>query len=192
MNDGSTDSSLDIIKELDVKYINHLVNLGAGGALQSGFEFIKKLDNIDALITFDADDQHAVEDAIAFAEEITKCNEDIIFGSRFLEHSKNIPFFKRLVLSIVTFVTNHICNVSLTDAHNGLVAYKTRCLSEISINIDGFGYASQIVSNVSNKSIKYKEMPTNISYTKYSMNKGQKISNGFLIIEDLIKNKFSK
>lgn len=192
VNDGSIDSSLDIIKELDVKYINHLVNLGAGAALQSGFKFIKNLNIIDALITFDADGQHSVDDAIAFAEEITECTEDIIFGSRFLEHSKNIPYFKRLILSIVTFLTNLICKVNLTDSHNGLVAYKTRCLKDISISIDGFGYASQVVSNVSNKGIKYKEMSTNISYTKYSIKKGQKISNGFLILEDLIKNRYIK
>ena len=35
------------------------------------------------LITFDADGQHLVDDAVAMAKEILICDEGIIFGTRF-------------------------------------------------------------------------------------------------------------
>ena len=94
VNDGSSDSSLDVLNQLDVVVINHLLNLGQGAAISTGINFFKNLKNVNAVITFDADGQHSVEDAVAFAREISICKEDIIFGSRFLKHKMNISQFK--------------------------------------------------------------------------------------------------
>ena len=43
VNDGSTDSTLEVIKHLDVIVINHALNLGQGAAISSGLKFIKDL-----------------------------------------------------------------------------------------------------------------------------------------------------
>jgi len=187
VNDGSTDSTLDILNNLDVTVINHLLNLGQGAAISSGFNFIKELANTKAVITFDADGQHSVDDAIKFANEIVKCKENIIFGSRFIRHSNNVPAFKRLVLRIVTFITNILTRMHLTDSHNGLKAYKVEALKNFSINIDGFAFESEIINIVSKNKITYKELPTNTIYTEYSKNKGQKLRNGLIILEDIFK-----
>jgi len=187
VNDGSTDSSIDVIKDLDVIAINHLLNLGQGAAISTGINFIKTLNNADAVITFDADGQHSIEDAIAFADEIIKCEENIIFGSRFLNHRMNIPPMKRFVLSFITFVTNKIMKMSLTDTHNGLKAYKKNILKYIKIEIDGFAFESEIIKIVSKNKISYKELPTNTIYTEYSKNKGQKLRNGLIVLEDIYK-----
>ena len=192
VNDGSTDKTTDILKSSNVETLNHEINLGAGAAISSGFEAIKRKKNIEALITFDADGQHSTEDANDFAHEIISCSEDVIFGSRFIKHSKNIPRVKKIILSIVTFISNRITKIKLTDAHNGMNAFKTSCLDRILINIDGFGFATQIVNSVAKNSLSYKEMPTNIKYTDYSIKKGQRIFGGFLILEDLFKSRGRK
>ncbi len=187
VNDGSTDSTLDKLNNLDVIVINHLLNLGQGAAISSGFNFIKDLANAKAVITFDADGQHSVEDAIKFANEIIRCRENIIFGSRFIKNSSNIPPFKRLVLRIVTFITNKLTRMHLTDSHNGLKAYKVEALKNLSISIDGFAFETEIINIVSRYKITHKEMPTNTIYTEYSKNKGQKLRNGLIILEDIFK-----
>lgn len=187
INDGSTDSTLEVLNELDVITISHFLNLGQGAAISTGINFIKNLDNATAVITFDADGQHSVEDAVNFANEIIGCKEGIIFGSRFLEHKKNIPPLKRSVLSLVTFITNKLTKMNLTDTHNGLKAYKKNILKNITITIDGFAFESEIINIVSRNKISYKEMPTNTIYTEYSKNKGQKLRNGLIILEDLFK-----
>jgi polyprenyl-phospho-N-acetylgalactosaminyl synthase len=192
VNDGSTDSTLEVIKHLDVIVINHALNLGQGAAISSGLKFIKDLENISAVITFDADGQHSVRDAVSFANEIIGCKEDVIFGSRFLEHKLNIPTLKRFVLSLVTFITNKLTKMNLTDTHNGLKAYKKSALKDIDITIDGFAFESEIINIVSRKKISYKEMSTNTLYTDYSKNKGQKLRNGLVILEDLFKSSNSK
>ena len=82
--------------------------------------------------------------------------------------------------------------MNLTDTHNGLKAYKKSALKDIDITIDGFAFESEIINIVSRKKISYKEMSTNTLYTDYSKNKGQKLRNGLVILEDLFKSSNSK
>ena len=192
VNDGSTDSSKEILQSLDIITLNHSINLGQGAAISTGFKYIQKLEHADAVITFDADGQHSYNDAIAFAEEILNCKEEIIFGSRFIDNKSNVPFIKKVVLSIVVAFTNRLSKINLTDAHNGLKAIKKTCLDKIDIDIDGFGFESQIIHQVSMKGILHKEMPTHTKYTNYSKNKGQKLINGLIILEDLFKSRTNK
>ena len=192
VNDGSTDSTQDIIDNLEVINIKHLLNLGQGAAISTGINFIKDEAEAKALVTFDADGQHSVDDALNFANEIISCEEDVIFGSRFIKHKENIPAFKRFILKFVTIVTNRLTKMKLTDSHNGLKAFKSSCLEKIVIDIDGFAFESQIINLVSKSNLKYKEMPTNTIYTEYSMKKGQKLRNGLIILEDLFKSTKSK
>ena len=60
-------------------------------------------------------------------------------------------------------------------------------LRHINVTIDGFAFESEIINIVSRNNISYKEMPTNTIYTSYSKNKGQKLRNGLIVLEDLFK-----
>lgn len=188
VNDGSTDDTLSILKNFDIKIINHPINIGVGGAFQTGFKYIliNHKDCIGA-ITFDADGQHKVKDAIKIADELINTEYEIIFGSRFLGHEYKIPFIKRFVLRFVSVITNFFTGIKLTDAHNGLKGFKTSAINKIDIRLDGYAYETELIRQVSEKSISYKESSTDIEYSDYSKKKGQNILNGFIIIEDLLK-----
>jgi polyprenyl-phospho-N-acetylgalactosaminyl synthase len=187
VDDGSTDNSYDLLLKKDITLIKHPINLGVGAAITSGFELVKKLENAFAAITFDADGQHSIDDAKEFAEAILDCEEEIIFGSRFLGNEKNIPFIKRYVLKTATFITNIITGTKLSDTHNGLKAIKKSCIKKLDLDINGYAYESQFIYQVSKRRISYRELSTNTIYTAYSMSKGQSLRNGFIIIEDIIK-----
>ena len=177
---------------MDVTLLNHSINLGQGAAISTGFKYIQNLMNAKAVVTFDADGQHSVEDAKTFAKEILSCDEEVIFGSRFIKNKANVPFLKKIALSIVVLFTNRFSRTKLSDAHNGLKAIKKDSLKKIDITIDGFGFESQIIHQVSKKNMTYKELPTNTIYTSYSKNKGQKLINGLIILEDLFKSRGTK
>ena len=176
VNDGSTDNFNESTEGLNITVLNHEINLGVGAAVQTGFEYVCKKPSAHAVITFDADGQHSVHDAVSIAEAINKSSEGIIFGSRFIEHHNNIPFIKRIVLMIIAKITTCVTGVNLTDAHNGLKAYTVNTIKE-----------SELIKEVSLKNISYKEISTDVKYTNYSISKGQKLSDGLLILEDLLK-----
>ena len=179
VDDGSYDNTRNILETLDVYYLRHYLNLGQGAAISTGLQFISKIKGAKAVITLDGDGQHDNKDVIKFAEEILKCEKEIIFGSRFLEHSQNIPIVKRLILKIICYITNKVSKVQLSDVHNGLKAIKVDSIEKINITIDRYGFESQIIHSVGKNNISYKELPTNVRYTTYSKKKGQKIQDGF-------------
>ena len=187
INDGSNDKTLEIINDLDIKILSHEINLGVGAAVQTGFDYVSNIPDAKAVITFDADGQHLVDDAIAMAKEILICDEGIIFGTRFPKHSKNIPKVKRIVLKLIAKITDLVTGVTLSDAHNGLKAYKVSTIKELELQFSSYSYESELITQVAKKKIDYKEMSTDIKYTSYSIKKGQKLLNGLLIIEDLLK-----
>tara|TARA_B100000795_G_scaffold269816_1_gene260539 strand:+ start:1551 stop:2237 length:687 start_codon:yes stop_codon:yes gene_type:complete len=187
IDDGSTDNSYDLLLKKDVTLIKHPINLGQGAAITTGFEYVKKIENAFAVITFDSDGQHSVDDAKEFAKTILNCEEEIIFGSRFLGNEKNIPLIKRNVLKIATFITNIITGMNLSDTHNGLKAIKKSCIKKLDLDINGYAFESQFIYQISKRKISYRELPANIIYTDYSISKGQSIRNGFIIIEDIIQ-----
>ena len=187
INDGSNDKTLETINDLDIKILNHEINLGVGAAVQTGFDYVSNIPGAKAVITFDADGQHLVDDAVAMAKEIMICDEGIIFGTRFPKHSKNIPKVKRIVLKLIAKITDLVTGVTLSDAHNGLKAYKVSTIKELELQFSSYSYESELITQVAKKKIDYKEMSTDIKYTSYSIKKGQKLLNGLLIIEDLLK-----
>ena len=187
INDGSNDKTLEIINDLDIKILSHEINLGVGAAVQTGFDYVSNISDAKAVITFDADGQHHVDDAVAMAKEILICDEGIIFGTRFPKHSKNIPKVKRIVLKLIAKITDLVTGVTLSDAHNGLKAYKVSTIKELELQFSSYSYESELITQVAKKKIDYKEMSTDIKYTSYSIKKGQKLLNGLLIIEDLLK-----
>ena len=186
VNDGSFDDSKKILENLNVILLNHPINLGQGAAIKTGLDYINRYTDADALITFDADGQHSIDDAINFAEEISKTEKDIIFGSRFIEDDSNVPIFKKIILKTATLLTNILLSVKLTDTHNGLKAIKTKVLDKIEISIDSYAFETELILEVAKKKIKYMELPTSIQYSEYSKQKGQSILNSIRIFEDII------
>ncbi|WP_034499608.1 glycosyltransferase family 2 protein, partial [Actinomyces sp. S6-Spd3] len=65
VDDGSSDNSIEEALAAGVTVAAHPINLGQGAALQTGFSYV--LENTDAkyVVTYDADGQHRVEDALA-------------------------------------------------------------------------------------------------------------------------------
>ena len=188
VNDGSTDKTIKELKGSNITLINHPLNLGVGAAIQTGFQFIlTHCKDAIGIITFDADGQHDVNDALQIAENLITGSEDIIFGSRFLGHQENVPFIKRTALRAVNKITNFLTSVNLTDAHNGLKGFRKSTIKEINLEINGYAYETEIIMQVKKNKLSYKEIPTNIIYTDYSKKKGQKLLNGLIILEDLLR-----
>src|SRR5699024_5302507 len=59
INDGSTDSTSKILSENNIEHIDLLLNLGIGGAVQTGYMYAEKM-NYDIAVQFDGDGQHDI------------------------------------------------------------------------------------------------------------------------------------
>jgi polyprenyl-phospho-N-acetylgalactosaminyl synthase len=191
VDDCSSDNTYETASQFcDV--VRHPINLGQGAALQTGIDFC--LDQgAQAIVTFDADGQHSLEDAVKMLDLLDLNTPMAICGSRFLGvKSTNIPLKKVLVLKAATIFTRFITGVRVTDAHNGLRAINKKALSLIRIRQNRMAHATEIIQQIGKEKIKYIEYPTKILYSSYSMAKGQKITNIVNIILELVIGGISK
>jgi glycosyltransferase involved in cell wall biosynthesis len=192
VDDGSSDSTATLACEAGATVVCHPINLGQGAALQTGIDFALQ-SGAAIIITFDADGQHRIEDALTLARAVAQDEADIVCGSRFLGvESATMPKAKRLTLKLAALFTRFSSGVPVTDAHNGLRAISRNAAKKIRITQNRMAHASEIISQIKALKLRYKEYPVQILYTDYSIAKGQKISNAINILIDLLFGRISK
>ena len=198
VDDGSTDQTGHLAQAAGAEVITHFLNRGKGEELKTGINFALN-SGADLIVTFDADGQHDAQDISRITEPLLLGQVDVVLGSRFLNlqpktynlKPNNIPWFRVLVLKTATFFTRLYTGLKITDTHNGLRAFSRLAVQKIEIKHDGMAHASEIIEQIKKHQLKFKEVPVNINYTAYSLEKGQKLTNSFRIIWDLIIGKIS-
>lgn len=193
VDDGSRDSSAREISKSGARLVRHAINQGQGAALQTGIEYALQDPEAKYFITFDADGQHSLSDALTMLDYIRRHKVDIVLGSRFLGEVKNISQMKKVVLKLAVLFSNTTTGVRLTDAHNGLRVLNRHAAENINITMSGFAHASEIIHRIADLKLRYAELPVTITYTDYSKAKGHNpLMNAVNISFDLLLNKISK
>jgi glycosyltransferase involved in cell wall biosynthesis len=193
VDDGSDDGCLAHLEGLPVHYLRHPLNLGQGAGLQTGT--IYSLEQGAGLIVhFDADGQHPVDQIPSLLEPIRLGEADVVLGSRFLKRSdlELVPVKKRIALRLGIIVSGLLTGVWLTDTHNGFRALSASAARKIDLRENRFAHATEFLDHLRLQRLRYREIPSTIRYTAYSIRKGQPISNGLDIILDLLLRKVMK
>lgn len=84
VNDCSSDNTIKVLKENGATYVDCPVNLGIGGAVQTGYRYAVEND-YDIAIQVDGDGQHDVSYVQAMVDVINSKEADIVIGSRFVD-----------------------------------------------------------------------------------------------------------
>ena len=163
-NDGSTDNTGIIAKNMGAIVVNHERNLGYGAGIKSLFLKAREL-GIDVLVTLDADGQHRAEDVDAVLEPIRKHESDIVIGSRFLDQNQQqIPSYRKAGIKIITKLANTTLDKTITDSQSGFRAYNAKVLSEIIPLEHGMGVSNEILIKANRKGFTISEVPIVVSY----------------------------
>lgn len=185
VDDGSSDSSYEKIKNLECTTIRHSQNFGQGAALQTGMSFAKLNPNLEFFVTFDSDGQHQVANIESVLTPVIKDEVDIVFGTRFQDDLTKFTFFKKIILKLAVKYTQLSTGVALTDTHNGFRAFNRVSIEKIELNFPGMTHASEFVGKAGENNLRIKEVPVHVLYTKYSKRKGQSLWNAINILTDL-------
>jgi polyprenyl-phospho-N-acetylgalactosaminyl synthase len=185
IDDGSTDGSAEIALAAGATVLRHVVNLGQGAALQTGFDYVLRHTGAQLAVTFDADGQHLVEDAVRMVERARSTAVDIVLASRFTGNTEAMPRTRRLVLRGGLWFTRLTAKLDVTDTHNGLRVLNRTALSRIRLDLPRMAYASELLGAIVPNGLTYAEEPVTVLYTEYSRAKGQRNSNSLNILFDL-------
>ena len=84
INDCSTDETPDVCRKYDLNHVNLSVNLGIGGAVQTGYIYACQ-NGYDVAVQFDGDGQHDAAYLEQMAQKLSESGSDMVIGSRFIE-----------------------------------------------------------------------------------------------------------
>jgi polyprenyl-phospho-N-acetylgalactosaminyl synthase len=191
VDDCSDDGTSAAAGTAGATVLRHPINLGQGAALQTGIRYALG-QGAAFIVTFDADGQHRVEDIGVLIETQARAGTDVVLGSRFLGSTQNIPPLRRLMLKLVILFARATGGPRLTDAHNGLRLFTRRAAAALRITQNRMAHASQITEQIQRLGLTVTEAPVTILYTDYSLNKGQKLSNAFTILSELLVARLNK
>lgn len=186
IDDGSTDASAEVARAAGARVLQHPINLGQGAALQTGISYASRQPGARYLVTFDADGQHRVADALEMIDAAEAGGYAIVFGSRFLDDRTNPGWLKRVILKTAVRVTNMTTGLRLTDAHNGLRVIRVDAARLIELEQDRMAHATEIVLKLGRTGLPWTEHPVELLYTDYSKAKGQSVLNSVNILVDLL------
>jgi glycosyltransferase involved in cell wall biosynthesis len=185
VDDGSTDDTAEVAHREGAWVVRHLLNCGQGAALQTGIDFALAR-GAGAVVTFDADGQHAPEDIDRLLEPVLSREADVALGSRFLGRTEGMPLGRRAVLKLGVLFTRVFSRIRVTDTHNGLRAFSRTAAGQIRITQNRMAHASEILDQVRELGLRYVEVPVTVRYTEGTLAKGQSSWNAVKIVGQLV------
>lgn len=188
INDGSTDRTAEIAQRQGAKVISHSINCGLGAALSTGLEYLKrnKPKEIEGVITFDADGQHLVIDALKVVMPILEKKADFAVGSRLREPTLRMPLFRQLGNRFLNLLILIFWGIKTSDSQSGLRALSSRALKIIQLKATGYEVSSEFFKEIARHKLSFTEIAISPVYTQHSLNKGQNFSQALHTIRSFL------
>lgn len=119
INDCSTDKTSQVANNANVQVIDLPINLGIGGAMQTGFKFAKQ-NNYDLAVQMDGDGQHPPREFQKLIDGYQLTKSNVIIGSRFLDNEGfQSSFLRRVGIKYFHWLNRLFTGKSVYDITSG-------------------------------------------------------------------------
>lgn len=175
VDDGSFDGTTEALRRFNhprVKIFYHAKNQGKGAALRTGFQQAQG----EIVIVQDADLEYHPNDYPLLLEPILNNKADVVYGSRFVgSQAHRVVFFWHMVGNkLLTFFSNMLTNINLTDMETGFKVFKKSILDQIHLEENRFGFEPEITAKIAR--LKCRIYEVGISYAGRTYEEGKKIT----------------
>ncbi len=175
VDDGSTDGTREILRELDgrdgVRVYLQPVNQGKGAAVAVGFRYATG----DVVVVQDADLEYDPMEYLKLLAPITQGHADVVYGSRFLGGgARRVLYFWHTVGNrFLTLTSNMFTNLNLTDMETCYKMFRREVVQSMRIESRRFGIEPEITAKIARRGYRVFEVP--ISYYGRTYEEGKKI-----------------
>ncbi len=190
VDDGSKDDTANIAKQNGAVVIQHVINIGAGGATATGLSYAQQ-QGFDIACTMDADGQHSSEDVVEGIDQLISQQADLLIGSRLIddEGMSKIKILGNKGLSIITYL---LFGTNTTDSQSGLRIFSRKAIEQLKWKTSGYEFCSEMLWRAKQEKLIIGEYPIKAIYTDYSKAKGQNNWNAINIVKSLIKRRITE
>jgi glycosyltransferase involved in cell wall biosynthesis len=163
VNDGSTDSTADRIRDLDgVHVLQHTENLGKGAAIQTGFSQAAQV--ADWAITIDADGQHDPRDALKLIRAIPENMRPIVVGKREGMAGTHVPWTSRFGRGFSNFWVYLSGGPRITDSQSGFRIYPLPEAMDLNVTAKRYQFEVEVLVKAGWRKIPVIEAPVHVRY----------------------------
>ncbi len=166
-------------------FLRHVRNGGKGAAVRSALAHADG----EISVIHDADLEYHPRDLVRIVKVFVEEQADAVFGSRFAggEARRALLFRHEVGNRFLTFVTNLITNVNLTDMETCYKAVRTNLLKSIPLFSDDFRIEPELTIKLAKREARIFEVP--ISYSGRTYQEGKKIGwrDGFRALAAMLR-----
>lgn len=135
VDDGSSDSTLEVCKRAQVPVIHLRKNLGIGGAVQTGY-ILADRQGYDLAIQFDGDGQHDILSLPDLLRPLLEGQADMTVGSRFVGSSSDFKSTgpRRMGIGILSWAVRLASGLKIYDVTSGYRACKRDLIKHFALD----------------------------------------------------------
>jgi glycosyltransferase involved in cell wall biosynthesis len=159
-------------RKIEWKYLKHDTNQGKGTAVRTALAQA----TCEISVIHDADLEYHPEDLLRIVEVFVKEKADAVFGSRFAGgNARRVLFYQhQLGNELLTFLSNAVTNLNLTDMETCYKAVRTRLFKSIPLVSNDFRIEPELTIKLAKRKVRIFEVP--ISYSGRTYQEGKKIN----------------
>lgn len=179
VDDGSDDGTREILERLSqdagssdrLRIFFHDRNQGKGAAVRTGIAHATG----DWILIQDADLEYDPQDYPVLLGPLLDGRADVVYGSRFLDGAHGTRYFQHYLANrFLTFVSNLMTGLKLSDMETGYKVFRRDVLDGIRLRSNRFEIEPEITAKVARRGYRICEVP--ISYNSRSYQEGKKIT----------------
>ncbi|HET9595932.1 MAG TPA: glycosyltransferase family 2 protein [Anaeromyxobacteraceae bacterium] len=164
VDDGSSDATSDVAARLGARVLRCPVNLGIGGAVQTGYLWARD-HGYDAAVQIDGDGQHDpafIADALA---PIAEGRADVVIGSRFLGGGDGFRStrLRRAGITYLAWFLRARCGARVTDPTSGFRAAGRRAIEQFAVAYPSDYPEPEAIALATRRGLKLEEIPVRMA-----------------------------
>lgn len=179
---NSTDGTLEILKDADVKIIVE-PRRGYGLALRKGMKAAKG----DVVVMVDGDGTYEVKHLNRLLERMLETDAEMCLATRMYDPDKAMGLFNFVGNKIITFCFNMLYKQNLSDSQSGFRAISHSAIEKVDFKETDMAFATEMLTRFAKKGFRMVEIPSNYKVRKYGKTKLRPFNSGIEIFATILK-----
>jgi glycosyltransferase involved in cell wall biosynthesis len=168
VDDGSSDDTVKIARELGLELFVHNRNYGYGANQKTCYREALKA-GADIIVMVHPDYQYDPKLLPKIVEPIENNEADVVLGSRLMAGNpmrQGMPWWKYVSNRFLTFLENQTFGLRLSEYHTGYRAYRREALETVNLetNSDNFLFDQEIIAQFVDCGVRIREVPVPARY----------------------------